>query len=74
MSFMIAAAGTGGHVFPGLAVGDALVASGVNRDEIMFIGGTRLDATSVPSGLTSLKEVQYFLKTAPFEEWVQSLA
>ncbi|MDH3463775.1 MAG: UDP-N-acetylglucosamine--N-acetylmuramyl-(pentapeptide) pyrophosphoryl-undecaprenol N-acetylglucosamine transferase [Acidimicrobiia bacterium] len=49
MSFMIAAAGTGGHVFPGLAVGDALVASGVNRDEIMFIGGSRLEADVYPS-------------------------
>lgn len=48
MSFAIAAAGTGGHVFPGLAVGDALVASGVPRDDVLFVGGTRLEASVYP--------------------------
>jgi UDP-N-acetylglucosamine--N-acetylmuramyl-(pentapeptide) pyrophosphoryl-undecaprenol N-acetylglucosamine transferase len=48
VSFAIAAAGTGGHVFPGLAVGEALVASGVSRDEILFIGGDRLESQVCP--------------------------
>lgn len=48
MSFLIAAAGTGGHVFPGLAVGEALVSAGVDRSEILFVGGDRLEATVYP--------------------------
>ena len=48
MSFAIAAAGTGGHVFPGLAVGEALVASGVSRREVVFIGGDRLESQVCP--------------------------
>ncbi len=49
MSFAIAAAGTGGHVFPGLAVGEALVTAGVPRDEILFVGGGRLEAEVYPN-------------------------
>jgi UDP-N-acetylglucosamine--N-acetylmuramyl-(pentapeptide) pyrophosphoryl-undecaprenol N-acetylglucosamine transferase len=49
MSFMIAAAGTGGHVFPGLAVGEALIENGVANDQILFVGGDRLEATVYPS-------------------------
>jgi UDP-N-acetylglucosamine--N-acetylmuramyl-(pentapeptide) pyrophosphoryl-undecaprenol N-acetylglucosamine transferase len=48
MSFAIAAAGTGGHVFPGLAVGEALVASGVPADQVLFVGGGRLEAEVYP--------------------------
>jgi UDP-N-acetylglucosamine--N-acetylmuramyl-(pentapeptide) pyrophosphoryl-undecaprenol N-acetylglucosamine transferase len=48
MSFAIAAAGTGGHVFPGLAVGEALVAAGVSRNEILFVGGGRLESQVYP--------------------------
>ncbi len=48
MSFAIAAAGTGGHVYPGLAVGEALVSFGVSRDDILYIGGRRLEAQVYP--------------------------
>lgn len=49
MSFAIAAAGTGGHVYPGLAVGEALVDLGVDQDEILYIGGDRLEAGVYPA-------------------------
>ena len=50
MSFAIAAAGTGGHVYPGLAVGEALVGLGVARDEVLYIGGNRMEAKVYPAG------------------------
>lgn len=49
ISFAIAAAGTGGHVFPGLAVAGALVDHGVTPDQVLFIGGRRLEAEAVPA-------------------------
>lgn len=48
MTFLIAAAGTGGHVFPGLAVGEALKSRGVGPEAILFVGGDRLEATIYP--------------------------
>jgi UDP-N-acetylglucosamine--N-acetylmuramyl-(pentapeptide) pyrophosphoryl-undecaprenol N-acetylglucosamine transferase len=48
VSYAIAAAGTGGHVFPGLAVGEGLVRHGVERSRILFIGGDRLEARVYP--------------------------
>jgi UDP-N-acetylglucosamine--N-acetylmuramyl-(pentapeptide) pyrophosphoryl-undecaprenol N-acetylglucosamine transferase len=49
MSYAIAAAGTGGHVFPALAVAEALLVRGVVRSDIVFVGGDRLEATVYPA-------------------------
>lgn len=48
MTYVIAAAGTGGHVNPALAVAEALVDRGVARGEVLFIGGQRFEADAVP--------------------------
>lgn len=48
MSFAIAAAGTGGHVYPGLAVGEALIDLGVDRSRILYVGGRRLASRVYP--------------------------
>lgn len=48
MTYVIAAAGTGGHVNPALAVAEALTERGVDRGDILFIGGERFEAEAVP--------------------------
>jgi len=45
----IAAAGTGGHVMPALAVARALVAGGLDPGEVVFLGGDRFEARAVPA-------------------------
>jgi len=45
----IAAAGSGGHVFPALAVADALIGRGLARDDVVFFGGDRMEAETVPA-------------------------
>lgn len=58
MSYAIAAAGTGGHVFPGLAVGEALVVSGVPFDHVLFVGGSRLESRVYPEAGFPFLEVE----------------
>jgi UDP-N-acetylglucosamine--N-acetylmuramyl-(pentapeptide) pyrophosphoryl-undecaprenol N-acetylglucosamine transferase len=49
MTFAVAAAGTGGHVYPALAVADALVEAGVAPGDIAFFGGDRMEKRTVPA-------------------------
>lgn len=49
MGYAIAAAGTGGHVYPGLAVAEQLVEAGIARRSILFLGGDRMEAEVVPA-------------------------
>ena len=48
MTFAIAAAGTGGHVYPALALASALEDLGIPRDAIRFFGGDRLESRLAP--------------------------
>jgi UDP-N-acetylglucosamine--N-acetylmuramyl-(pentapeptide) pyrophosphoryl-undecaprenol N-acetylglucosamine transferase len=69
MSFLIAAAGTGGHVFPGLAVGEALMDLDVPKDEILYVGGDRMEAEVYPkSGFPFLRVEMRGLKRSASSE------
>lgn len=48
MTIGIAAAGSGGHVYPALAVAEELVERGIPRDRFVFFGGDRMEASVVP--------------------------
>jgi UDP-N-acetylglucosamine--N-acetylmuramyl-(pentapeptide) pyrophosphoryl-undecaprenol N-acetylglucosamine transferase len=48
VSIVIAAAGTGGHVIPAIAVAEAMVAAGLDRSQVVFFGGDRMEASLVP--------------------------
>lgn len=43
MRIAIAAAGTGGHLYPGLEIAHALVRAGVNHDDVTFFGGDGME-------------------------------
>jgi UDP-N-acetylglucosamine--N-acetylmuramyl-(pentapeptide) pyrophosphoryl-undecaprenol N-acetylglucosamine transferase len=58
VSYAIAAAGTGGHVYPGLAVGEALVYAGVPPADILYVGGNRLERTAYPAAGFPFFEVE----------------
>ena len=58
MTYLIAAAGTGGHVFPGLSVAEALLDLGVQRSGVHFVGGSRLEAKVYPDEGFSFLEVE----------------
>ena len=49
MNVVIAAAGTAGHVYPALAVAEELVGRGLDRSQIVFFGGDRIERQAVPS-------------------------
>jgi UDP-N-acetylglucosamine--N-acetylmuramyl-(pentapeptide) pyrophosphoryl-undecaprenol N-acetylglucosamine transferase len=48
MRIGIAAAGSGGHVYPALAVAEALTTRGFDRKDIIFFGGDRMEKTKIP--------------------------
>jgi len=58
MTYAFAAAGTGGHVYPALAVADALVAAGVSRSDIVFFGGDRMESQTVPAAGYDFHEIE----------------
>ena len=58
MKLAIAAAGTGGHVFPALAVAEQLVVQGTSPEDIVFFGGDRLEASVVPEAGFDLVQVE----------------
>jgi UDP-N-acetylglucosamine--N-acetylmuramyl-(pentapeptide) pyrophosphoryl-undecaprenol N-acetylglucosamine transferase len=48
MTYAFAAAGTGGHLFPAIAVATELTHRGVDAGDVVFFGGDRLETTAVP--------------------------
>jgi UDP-N-acetylglucosamine--N-acetylmuramyl-(pentapeptide) pyrophosphoryl-undecaprenol N-acetylglucosamine transferase len=47
---LISGGGTGGHVFPALALAEELVARGYDRESVRFVGAQRgMEATAVPA-------------------------
>lgn len=58
MTFAFAAAGTGGHIYPALAVARVLVDSGVSASDIVFFGGDRLETRIVPEAGFELVQLE----------------
>lgn len=57
MKIGIAAAGSGGHLFPAIAVADALVELGLEPDDVVFFGGDRMETRVVPEAGYELVKV-----------------
>ena len=58
MTFAFAAAGTGGHIYPALAVARVLVSSGTPSSDIVFFGGDRLETRIVPDAGFDLVQLE----------------
>lgn len=60
MNVIIAGGGTGGHLFPGIAIAEALVEKGISsKDEIFFIGTTQgIEARVIPKESYPLKFIR----------------
>jgi len=59
MTYAFAAAGTGGHIYPALAVADELVSRrDVAPSEVIFFGGSRLEREAVPAAGFELIHVE----------------
>ena len=58
MMFGIAAAGSGGHVYPALAVAEVLMSRGIAQSDIVFFGGDRMEADVIPAAGFPFVQVQ----------------
>ena len=70
-TFFIAGGGTGGHLYPGLAIADALVRTRPGLD-IMFIGAARgIERTVLPTTRWrhELLDLHPLYRTAPWRNW-----
>ncbi len=70
-TFYIAGGGTGGHLYPGLAIADALVAERPDLD-VMFIGAERgIERTVLPTTRWrhALLDLHPLYRTAPWRNW-----
>jgi UDP-N-acetylglucosamine--N-acetylmuramyl-(pentapeptide) pyrophosphoryl-undecaprenol N-acetylglucosamine transferase len=71
-TFYIAGGGTGGHLYPGLAIADALRAARPEL-EIMFIGAQRgIERTVLPTTLWrhELLDLHPLYRSAPWKNWL----
>jgi UDP-N-acetylglucosamine--N-acetylmuramyl-(pentapeptide) pyrophosphoryl-undecaprenol N-acetylglucosamine transferase len=53
-----AAAGSGGHVYPALAVAEVLMSRGIAQEDIIFFGGDRMEADVIPAAGYPFVEVE----------------
>ena len=70
-TFYIAGGGTGGHLYPGLAIADALVAARPGLD-VMFIGAQRgIERTILPTTRWrhELLDLHPLYRSAPWQNW-----